>query len=124
MTRSDRIKMTIVSVIGIVWILFEHNTQRASLIFLGGLWIESGFFCTIYYFRSNWRATAAGRSMMWVVFSLWTLVTWLFAQWIFKDAIPYRNTLRNVLYLTLMLAYFRLNLVLRRVQRGDLSRTR
>jgi hypothetical protein len=117
MTKSERWFFAVVTLLGLVWIILERDVKRAGLVFAGVSWLSSGVFVVMYYMRSNWKATPVGRAVFWKIASTFTLLTWIFVNWMFGDAIPFRDAFRKIFYLFFMVALLRLNVVLWRIQR-------
>jgi len=82
--------------------------------------VASFVFPGAYLARSNWRATRAGRSMLYLSIALAALLSLNFAS-IYFNEYPGRGTVRSLVYLTLVLTYLGLIRTLIRVQNGQLS---
>jgi len=94
-----------------------RDRKAALIVFVGITWIESTFFLARYGLWSSWRTTAGGRALFLHILSFWVLITWIGVTIVGgPDFPPFRDDVREFLYMAFAVCFFNMNLTLLRVQ--------
>jgi hypothetical protein len=99
-------------------LLVDSNYDRAiGNTILGGVALTTWVFVILYTTRSPWRATAAGRSVLYDQLCLGSLSAYLLiANFLPRQKYPIINDIRSILFLGILLALLNMILTLFRVQ--------
>jgi hypothetical protein len=120
-TPKDKAVLAACTVVGGGWLIVSDS--RISILgLLMVMFFGLGWFTFAYALRSAWRATTAGRALLYLIGSFWALVTWILCAWAFGDSLPFRDGVREVMFLALTIAILHINLVLRRAQKRSRSK--
>lgn len=114
-TTGDRAVLVGSALCGGVLILATPSSTSTVVLYLT-VTALSLVFAVTYGLRSNWRATAAGRALMYVTLSFASFGAYVLASYYFGP-FCYRDTVRDLLLLGLAVVFVNLNLTLRRAQR-------
>lgn len=87
----------------------------AAMLLLPFLMLVVGLFAGLYFFRSNWRATLAGRALLYSKLSLLAICAYGSAA-LTLDDFPVRDWVRLTVYLVVALTQLNLLLTLLRFQ--------
>lgn len=68
--RVSRWILAVVSVVGVAVVLVLPHREQVGAVILGAIGVISALFSGLYGWRSNWRATAAGRIIMRLMLSV------------------------------------------------------
>lgn len=112
-----RAVMALAATAGIVASIVIDDRKTAALVFLGAVFVFGAYFIVSYGFWSNWRATIVGRAMFWLATSFFSLVAWLMIGWV-APGFPFRDDIRELLYLFFALMFLQMDLTLRSVQKA------
>lgn len=117
-----RVAVAISALIGIALMLLIKDRKLALIVFIGLTWVESSFFVVRYGFFSAWNTTAGGKAIFYHILSFWVLMTWI-GMSVFSDQgfPPFREDIREFLYMAFAVGFFNMNLTLVRIQRGHPS---
>ena len=101
--------------VGVV-VVFDPNTEVGILSV--ALMLASWTFVLLYGLRSNWRATDAGRTMMYTGAALGLLSTYACSSWVLGPY-PFRFELRSAVVALLVLTLVHRIAVLWQIQQED-----
>jgi len=101
--------------VGVV-VVFDPDTEVRVLSV--AMTVLAWSFVALYALRSNWRATDAGRTLMYTAGALGLLGTYACSSWVF-GAYPFRNELRAAVVGLLVLTLVHRIAVLWRIQQED-----
>ncbi|WP_157095466.1 putative phage holin [Hoyosella altamirensis] len=104
--------LTLLVVLCLAWML---GVRAAATLLVPFLVLVVGLFAALYFFRSNWRATLAGRALLYSKLSLLVLSSYG-ATVLILDEFPARDWVRLTVYLVVALTQLNLLLTFIRVQ--------
>ena len=117
-----KVTMVIAVVAGLLVMFFCDPVTEAK-VFLSAMTGLSWGFSLLYAARSNWRATQAGKALMYTSAALAMLGTQVLTVWWFGDY-PFRDDVRNATLILLILTLLYRIIVLLRFQNLDRQRDR
>lgn len=115
--KASRAVLFLSMAVGVFLMFLIQERRVALLLFIGVTWAETTFFVVMYGLRSNWRETAGGRALLWWSFSFWTLMTWILIGVVLRSDFPFKDDIREFLYMGFAVGLLNLNLTLLRIQR-------
>lgn len=106
---------------GVLAIVLESSREDAGNMILGGISVASWVFVAVYWARSDWRATMAGRAIMRLVMCIGFLCTQGVLTILTDYSYPARDWIRPGLLLLILITLVDMFVILRRIQRGEIA---
>lgn len=110
-----RVIMMIAALLGVGVVAYFDPVTEAKIL-ITSMTVLAWAFCLLYGIRSNWRATQAGRGYMYTSAALALLGTQLLTVW-WLGNYEYRNEVRSLVLVALVLTLLYRILVLEAIQR-------